>query len=347
MTTESEILSEVDGLKAKLSDTRALYREVCVLLFFRHGITPTANKLYQYVRRGSMNVPTEELAKFWDDMRHKARVDIEHPDLPDEVKALAAEAIADLWRRASDAARAELAAVRLELQADGERARQAQATAELEVRQARERLQLAQAELAQRDQSNQAARAELEAERRDHAGTQARVQELQTQLERAHVQRQRQQEAFSADLAKGREAIESAQERAAAAERRALLEIEQERQARARADKAVEMMREKLSEAEGRERQKSLELAETATRLQMELRTTTAALAQAQEATAGLQQEVVSLRRQLSESGQDAARHRAEAQTLKGLLDQLTAATAVESKPPMRTTRKKVGRLGP
>ena len=52
MSTETEILAEVDALKAKFADTRALYREVCVLLFFRHGITPTANKLYQYVRKG-------------------------------------------------------------------------------------------------------------------------------------------------------------------------------------------------------------------------------------------------------------------------------------------------------
>lgn len=47
MRAESEILAEVETLKAKFSDTRALYREVCVLLFFRYGITPTANKLYQ------------------------------------------------------------------------------------------------------------------------------------------------------------------------------------------------------------------------------------------------------------------------------------------------------------
>ena len=109
MSTESEILAEVEALKAKFTDTRALYREVCVLLFFRFDITPTANKLYQYVRKGSMNVPAEELAKFWDDMRHKARVDVDHPDLPAPIKAVAAEAIAAIWRQASEAARGELA----------------------------------------------------------------------------------------------------------------------------------------------------------------------------------------------------------------------------------------------
>ncbi len=36
-----------------------LYREVCGLLFFRYGVTPTANKLYSLVRKGSMGTPAE------------------------------------------------------------------------------------------------------------------------------------------------------------------------------------------------------------------------------------------------------------------------------------------------
>ena len=51
MTTDTvtppEITTEIDRLRYEFSDTRELYREACVLLFFRHGITPTANKLYQ------------------------------------------------------------------------------------------------------------------------------------------------------------------------------------------------------------------------------------------------------------------------------------------------------------
>ena len=205
MSMETEILSEVEALKAKFADTRSLYREVCVLLFFRHGITPTANKLYQYVRKGSMNVPTEELGKFWDDLRHKARVDIEHPDLPDEVKAIAAEAIAGLWRHASQSAREELAGVRLELQADMEQARQAQAVAEQSREQAKRALEQLSHQIEQREGAIRAVEAGLEAERRAHAGAQGRVAELQTQLEQSRIQQQRQQEAFSADLAKARD----------------------------------------------------------------------------------------------------------------------------------------------
>lgn len=341
MSTESEILAEIELLKAKFSDTRTLYREACVLLFFRHGLTPTANKLYQFVRRGSMNVPSEELTKFWDDLRHKARVDIEHPDLPDEVKALAAEAIAGLWRQASRAARGELAAARLELEATAEQASQARAAAEQAVAQWEVTAQELQAEVARAQVSTAEVQGQLEAQRRAHAGAQARVDELLNQLEQGRVLQQRQQESFSGDLAKARGDIEAAHERAAAAERRALMEIEQERQARARADKAAEVLREQLGAAEGRERQQSLIHAESVTRLQMGLNAAAAALKAAQEAQVALEGDVDDLRNQLTESQQTAARHEAQAQTLQGLVERLTPPPAPNS--PARTGRKKAG----
>lgn len=346
MQAESDMLAEIEALKIRFSDTRALYREVCVLLFFRHGITPTANKLYQYVRRGSMSVPTEELSKFWDDLRSKARVDIEHPDLPEGVKATAAEAISALWRQASEVARSELAAVRLALQADTERAREAQAAAEEAHLQALAAVEKLRSEMAQRDASIRAAQSDLEAERRAHAGAQGRVQELQAQLEQFRIQQQRQQEAFSADLAKARGDVEAAQVRAAAAERRALLEIEQERQARARADKTAESLREQLAESEGRERRQSLEHAEAITRSQMELTAKSAALHQALEAQDELQLKAAGLRQQLDEARHTAAGSTAEAQTLKSLVERLTPAAAAAEKP-ARTGRRKAARRDP
>jgi hypothetical protein len=55
---EGRLAAEIDRLKAEFPKTRELYREVCALLFFRFGITPTANRLYQLVKRGSMSTPT-------------------------------------------------------------------------------------------------------------------------------------------------------------------------------------------------------------------------------------------------------------------------------------------------
>jgi uncharacterized small protein (DUF1192 family) len=37
------LAAEIDRLKAEFPKTRELYREACALLFFRFGITPSAN----------------------------------------------------------------------------------------------------------------------------------------------------------------------------------------------------------------------------------------------------------------------------------------------------------------
>ncbi len=76
--SENAIAASVAELREQFPRTQDLYREVCVLLFFRHGITPTANKLYQLVRKGSMSAPTEALSQFWKTLREHSRVTIEH-----------------------------------------------------------------------------------------------------------------------------------------------------------------------------------------------------------------------------------------------------------------------------
>lgn len=103
---EQQLQTEVDALKKQFSDTKDIYREVCVLLFFRYGITPTANKLYQYVRRGSMSAPADALNKFWLELREKSRVRVERPDIPDNIASVAGDFIANLWNEAQKAAQA-------------------------------------------------------------------------------------------------------------------------------------------------------------------------------------------------------------------------------------------------
>jgi len=113
---EAQLQVEIDQLRAQFPNTQELYREVCVLLFFRHGITPTANRLYQLVRKGSMSAPAEALAKFWATLREKSRVRIEHADLPEDLQGAAGELVAALWQRAASAAEASLAALRDEVE---------------------------------------------------------------------------------------------------------------------------------------------------------------------------------------------------------------------------------------
>ena len=101
---EAQIAAEIEALRQRFPQTRELYREVCALLFFRYGITPTANRLYQYVRKGSMATPAQVLARFWSDLRERSRVRLDHPGLPPELGQAAGELVLQLWERAQAAA---------------------------------------------------------------------------------------------------------------------------------------------------------------------------------------------------------------------------------------------------
>src|SRR5580658_1687987 len=115
---ETRLVAEIERLKAEFPKTRELYREVCALLFFRHGITPTANRLYQLVKRGSMGTPAAVLGEFWTELREKSRVRIDHPDLPADLQAAAGELVATLWTRSTTTAQTALEALRVEAEAE-------------------------------------------------------------------------------------------------------------------------------------------------------------------------------------------------------------------------------------
>ncbi len=324
MSTESEIQSEIDSLKERFSETKALYREACALLFFRHGITPTASKLYQYVRKGSMSAPADALNKFWEELRGKARVQIDHPDLPDALKVAAADAVQTLWGQATELARTELASLRVEAQAES-----AKALADLEAERARSsgldtRVQELLIRLEDQGAQLQARSAELENERRAHAATTARTEALQRQVGELQALQERVRADFSAELEKGRAAIEAANERAAGAERGALREIEQERTGRAVAERQLEGVRTKLAETERQSQAKALEFVTANTRLNAELE---AAKATVKNVAASLEAQGL----QLQVAQQHASQFKAEADTLRRLVDKFKPPAPVKA----------------
>jgi len=339
MSIETEIQTEVEALKARFSETKSLYREVCALLFFRYGITPTASKLYQYVRKGSMSAPADALTKFWDELRSKARVEIDHPDLPAALRDTAASAIAGIWQQATAVARGELAALRIEVQEQLEAARAELVAAQRRVTDVGEQLEAARGQVAAANTATGQMRDELEAERRAHAGALARLQELQRQLAEHQAQQEAARAAFSADLAKAREAVDVANARADASDRRALLEIEQERQARTRSDKQVDALRTQLTQAEGRLRDDAMTAADGQARLQAKV----AALEQSnRELRAAVQQAEAGLQRrqaQLATSQAEALRHKIEAETLRDVLQHLTPPKTPSAPKASRTRR--------
>ena len=254
MVTEAQIHDDIEGLRARISDTQELYREVCAILFFRYGITPTANKLYQYVRKGSMSAPAEALAKFWEELREKSRVRIEHPDLPDALKSAAGELVAALWTQAQSAAHDGLEIFRSEIQAAMMEAHSAQALAETERT----------ATLMERDQAHQAAKTaadralqlerDLAAERAGKAAYSTQLENAgrqQAVLEAALVEARRD---FATELDKHRQALERSEERWRAAEKRALLEVDRERTSAAKLQKDLAQSHQRHQDAEERHR---------------------------------------------------------------------------------------------
>src|ERR1700720_4405409 len=87
----ADLAQDIEQLRTQFPRTQDLYREVCVLLFFRHGITPTANRLYRLVKKGRMRARAEALAPSWATLRDKTRVRIEHPALPAELQSATGE----------------------------------------------------------------------------------------------------------------------------------------------------------------------------------------------------------------------------------------------------------------
>ncbi|WP_042315638.1 DNA-binding protein [Paraburkholderia terrae] len=227
--------NDIEALRERISDTQTLYREVCGLMFFRYGETPTANKLYQLVRKGSMSAPAKALRDFWDEMREKSRVDVGQPDLPAEVAAAAGALAAQLWRLSLRAADDSLAELRVDAQA-------AVDAAQLQVREAGVRVESAEAAQREANVRSDELRLQLGALESQLAEQRATNAELREQLAAARSEASTAATAlcdtrrdFSLELEKLRESLAQNEQRLVAAERRALLEIETERSSASRA----------------------------------------------------------------------------------------------------------------
>ncbi|KVN29502.1 ATPase [Burkholderia pyrrocinia] len=237
---ETRLAAEIERLKADFPKTRELYREACALLFFRFGITPTANRLYQLVRKGSMSTPTAVLGEFWAELREKSRVRIEHPDLPADLQAAAGELVAALWGRSTAAAETALDALRADVEAEKVAAQAEVAALQAELSRTETALEQRTAALlaAQvRIQELEQARAADGASRRALEADIARLQTDNAEGDRALAQARAD---FTVQLDRLRDDANRAEERLRASEKRALHEIDRERTAAARLQKEID-----------------------------------------------------------------------------------------------------------
>ena len=253
-SADAAVTADIERLKAAHPKTRELYREVCALLFFRYGITPTANRLYQLVRRGSMGTPTAVLGEFWAELREKSRVRIDHPDLPADLQAAAGQLVATLWTRSTASAQVALEALRVEAEAEKVVAQNAVTSMEGELGRTETALeqrtsallaaQVRIQELEQGQAASEATRRALEAEI-------SRLQDENAARDRALAQARAD---FSEELEKLRASAGLAEERLRATEKRALLEIERERVASARLQKELDAATRRTEQGEARHR---------------------------------------------------------------------------------------------
>ncbi|CAE6857915.1 hypothetical protein R75461_07819 [Paraburkholderia nemoris] len=249
---ETRLAAEIERLKADFPKTRELYREACALLFFRFGVTPTANRLYQLVRRGSMSTPVAVLTEFWAELREKSRVRIEHADLPEDLQGAAGELVAALWKRATGAAQDALEALRAEVE-EVRRTAEASVAAmhtdlehtETALEQRTAALLAAQVRIQELEQAQGAAEATRGALEGEIARLQQHGRERDAALEQARTD-------FAAELEKQRASAELAEARLQAAEKRALMEIERERSTTVRLQRDLEGARHRAAGEEKR-----------------------------------------------------------------------------------------------
>lgn len=228
MTEETRLQAEIEALRPLFPDTQDLYREVCMVLFFRHGITPTANKLYQLVRKGSMSAPAEALARFWENLREKSRVRIEHPDIPQALRDAAGDLTAKLWEQARLLADEAAAAVRLDAQQQADAAAQA-------VEQARQREALLSQEVTAAQAHAATLADQIRALEQRLAHDEGLRLGLVQQIEQLASQRQ--------ELVAAMEAARVAEQRAADEQKRLLLEVDRERGQAARLQKELDVLK--------------------------------------------------------------------------------------------------------
>ncbi|WP_211455463.1 DNA-binding protein, partial [Collimonas antrihumi] len=225
-----------------------------VLLFFRYGMTPTANKLYQLVRKGSMTAPAEALNKFWEDLREKSRVRIEHPDLPEALKTAAGDLTATLWSTAQALAHETLVSYRSEAQAAVVEAKAALSTVESERDALSKALREGQQTLSDTNERISILDQQLAAAGATNLALESQVQQAKTE-NAAHLQRlDDARRDFTAELDKLHAAAQLADERFRAAETRALLEIDRERSAGAKLQKELNTARTEASQSTERHR---------------------------------------------------------------------------------------------
>lgn len=333
MNAEKELFSQVESLRDQFPNTQELYREVAALMFFRYGITPTANRLYQLVRKGSMSAPAEALRQFWADLREKSQVRMDHADIPDALKEQLGHLLSQLWQEAQKEAKCSFEAYQSDCDTAVQHAEQKQLQAQLALQQEEQSKAALVLEKGQLEQA-------LQLQRQDHAALQAtldsernRAGELLRQNTDLRTQLNAQTDRFTQEINQLRHSMELSEERSRQSEKRALLEIDRERQAQQELKKQVREAQHKAEQqqlaAQAQLDKKEQELGQVRQQLgqlQGQEKANQAALALSQELMQEMQTELPLLRTRQALLQQESAQQKARIQELLHELEQANLA---------------------
>ena len=237
---ERMLLADIDSLRNQFPQTQDLYREVCVAMFFRYGMTPTANKLYQLVRKGSMSAPAEALNRFWENLREKSRVTVSHPDLPESLKDAAGELVAKLWVTAQNSAQETLESLKSEARLRVEQSNELANLAIISRDQALTALANVQEELVRTRLESDGLRHEITALASTKFAIDSQLQDTKKELTANLIKLDDARRELALELEKLRASAKLNEDRLNAAEKRALLEIDRERTLSSRLQKSLE-----------------------------------------------------------------------------------------------------------
>ncbi len=240
------IAADIERLRLEHPETRALYAAVARTLFFKYGVTPTANRLHQLVGKGSMSTAAAVLAKFWQELRKVSQLRLNHPALPEPLQQTGADLLAQLWGPACQQSTDEFTSMRADLETQVIEAEHRASLAQSEAHAATERAAKAEAVAAGLESNLREFADGLDQLDRDKHQLAQEKSRLEQELADAHSAAAAGRSAFTADLQIVRDALAIAEERARATEQRALREIDAERQRRILAIKEVERERDRF-----------------------------------------------------------------------------------------------------
>ncbi|MDP1978025.1 DNA-binding protein [Undibacterium sp.] len=245
---ERMLLADIETLREQFPQTQDLYREVCIAMFFRYGVTPTANKLYQLVRKGSMSAPAEALNRFWEDLREKSRVRIEHPDLPEALKQATAEMAISLWMTAMGQAQESLTTYRSEVAEQLVEAKAAKEAAEMSEQAANKAMEANLLKLKSTETIIQDLEHRITALQTKNEGLASQLDAGKAEIINYQSQLKERSLEFTLELEKQRQVSQMTEERFNASEKRALMEIDRERQQSGKLQKELDQARSLMAE---------------------------------------------------------------------------------------------------